>query len=485
MTIKELFSIFGKINWNQAKPDDLVQGVQSDSRKVQTGFVFVAVQGVNVDGHTHIEAAIQNGAIALVVESRRRVPSSYTGAVLEVLDSKIALAELLKNFYQRPEERLISIAVTGTNGKTSSAYMIEAILNEADIPCGVMGTIDHHFKAQKWASDLTTPDTVTFYQRLDEFSRCGAKAFVMEVSSHSLKQQRVPILFDVAVFTNLSRDHLDYHKTMEDYWQSKQLLFTDHLKPSGDVFAILNNDDSHVKYTRTPQGVVRLTIGVQNADFMFRVSNISLSGTTFSVTHQHREQCYQTSLIGLHNIYNLVGAIAVAQSLGVSSSICHRAIEKFSGVPGRLQKVLNSSQKHVFVDYAHTPDALLKSLATLKPMVTGQLICVFGCGGDRDRGKRPEMAKVAVQHADQVIVTSDNPRTEDPLSIIQEIIAGHSSSLVVEVDRAAAIERACRICGDNDVILVAGKGHEDYQIIGREKTHFSDVEQILKNLGAP
>lgn len=485
MTLKELFSIFGKIDWNESQPEDVVSGVQSDSRKIQSGFVFVALRGLTSDGHDHIEMAIQNGAIALVVETQSRIPRSFKGAVLQVLDSKIALGELLKNFYERPEERLISIAITGTNGKTSSSYMIEAILNEADIPCGVMGTIDHHFKSKKWASDLTTPDTVTFYQRLDEFSRLGAKAFAMEVSSHSLKQERVPILFDIAIFTNLSRDHLDYHKTMEDYWQSKQLLFTDHLKQSGDVFAILNNDDSHVKYTKTPKGVIRLTIGAQNADLTFKVTKSSLEGMEFSLNHQNKEYPYKTPMTGLHNVYNLVGAIAAAQALGITHQQCHRAIAKFAGVPGRLQKVLNARNKHVFVDYAHTPDALLKALTTLKALTPGQLICVFGCGGDRDRGKRPEMAKVAAQVAHQVIVTSDNPRTEDPQSIIADIVKGSPRPLETEVDRRQAIVRACNLCGEGDVVLVAGKGHEDYQIIGRDKIHFSDVEEVQNILGAP
>ncbi|MBY0315426.1 MAG: UDP-N-acetylmuramoyl-L-alanyl-D-glutamate--2,6-diaminopimelate ligase, partial [Bdellovibrionales bacterium] len=452
-------------------------------RKIQSGFVFVAVRGINSDGHDHIDMAVQNGAQALVVECADHIPENFKGAVLEVFDSKIILAELLKIFYERPEERMISIAVTGTNGKTSTSYMIESILNEASIPCGVIGTIDHHFQENRWVSDLTTPDTVTFYRRLDEFCRLGAKAFVMEVSSHSLKQRRVPILFDIAIFTNLSRDHLDYHKTMEDYWQSKQMLFTDHLKSSDDVFAILNNDDAHVKYTKTPKGVIRLTIGMQAADLLFQIKQTSLAGVEFSITHQNKIYSYKTMMTGLHNVYNWVGAIAAVLALGVSHSQIQRAVEKFPGVPGRLQKIPNRANKHVFVDYAHTPDALLKALTTLKEVTTGKLICVFGCGGDRDRGKRPEMAKVAAQVASTVIVTSDNPRTEDPQDIINQIIAGSEKSFLTEVDRAKAIEMACQLCTENDVVLIAGKGHEDYQIIGRDKLHFSDREEVLKFLG--
>lgn len=481
MKLDEVFSIFGRIEWNQSSPEQLVDSIEFDSRKISKNSIFVAVKGLHSDGHDHLASALQKGAIAIVVENRERVPSTYQGAVLVVLDSRWALQELLRIFYDRPEDKLIAIGITGTNGKTSSTYLIESILNEAELPCGVMGTIDHHFKNQKWTSELTTPDTVTFYQRLNDFCRLGAKAFVMEVSSHSLKQKRVPIQFDIAVFTNFTRDHLDYHQTMEDYFECKQKLFTEHLKKQGDVFAVLNSDDPMVSQVQIHPSAVSIKFGQGAVDFKFAVESTTLQGTQLVLTEKNQTWKYQIPLVGLHNVYNAIGAIVVARCLGVPHQLCQQALKKFRGIPGRLQKV--SPQKNIFVDYAHTPDALEKVLQTLRPLVShGKLICVFGCGGDRDRGKRPEMADAALRGADVTIVTSDNPRSEDPQKIIDEIIGDKKNSFISYVDRRQALQKACELCGNNDAVLVAGKGHEDYQIIGTEKRHFSDVEEIEKIL---
>ncbi len=487
MTLKNLLTLFGKIHWQQTSPDAVVSGVTSDSREVKPGFVFVAVRGVTRDGHDFFESAIRGGALALVVENRQKVPSSFSGVVVEVLDGALAYSQLLGEFYLHPEEKLISIGITGTNGKTSSSYLIEAILNSAGIPCGVMGTIDHHFQQQSWKSGLTTPDTATFYQRLQDFVDLGAKAYVMEVSSHSLKQNRVPTLFDVGLFTNFTRDHLDYHLTMDDYFASKEKLFTQHLKTNGDAYAILNADDEAVKKTRVSQTAQTWTFAQKGAaDFQYTLRTQDLSGCEFEVREKSNSFSYRTPMIGAHNVANCVGAIAVARGLGVSHEVCKQAMQNFSGVPGRLQRVPNTLNKNAFIDYAHTPDALEQVLTTLKTLQgSAQLITVFGCGGDRDRGKRPLMREVAEKFSSQVIVTSDNPRSEDPQAIIEDILQGKTSTKIMnEVDRYKALQKAVAISRPGDIILIAGKGHENTQTIGKDVFPFSDYDKIKELLNA-
>ncbi len=483
MTLQQLLTLFGKIHWQQTSPGLAVAGVTSDSRKVSTNFVFVAVRGVTSDGHDYLDAAIKNGACAVVVESRQHIPSNYTGVVVEVLDTALAYASLLSEFYSKPEEKLISIGITGTNGKTSTSYLIEQILNHASVPCGVMGTIDHHFKQKKWQSTLTTPDTATFFQRLTDFVSLGAKAYAMEVSSHSLKQKRVPTQFDVALFTNFTRDHLDYHQTMEDYFSSKQLLFTEHLKTQGDVFAVLNADDETVKNVRVFPRAQKWIFGqTPDCDFYYRIIKTSIDGMDFEISEKKSAPIsYHTSMVGAHNVANCVGAVAVARCLGVRHETCQQALRSFSGVPGRLQRVPNLHRRHVFVDYAHTPDALEKVLSSLRGIKSAKanLITVFGCGGDRDQGKRPLMREVAEAFSDQVIVTSDNPRSEDPQAIIAQIMAGTKSPQVTsEVDREKALQLAVQTSLPEDVIVIAGKGHEDYQIIGTQTLPFSDYDKM-------
>lgn len=484
MTLKQLLSIFGKIHWQKMSPDFMAKGVTSDSRKVEPGFVFVAVKGVSHDGHDFLEKAVQQGACALVVESTKQIPATFQGAILEVLDSALSYSSLLAEYYLHPEEKLLSIGITGTNGKTSSSYLIEKILNQAGLPCGVMGTIDHHFKAKTWKSELTTPDAATFYQRLQELNTLGAKAYAMEVSSHSLKQKRVPTRFDVALFTNFTRDHLDYHQTMEDYFASKEKLFTEHLKLDRDCFVVLNADDPMVNQVRYAAKAQKWTFGQSaQSDFSFLITKTDIQGMEFEVREKKSPPIkYKTTMIGKHNVENCVGAIAVARCLGIPHDVCQIAIQNFSGVPGRLQRVPNRHGRHVFIDYAHTPDALekvLQALNQLKP-ATAQLITVFGCGGDRDQGKRPLMRQVAQKYSTKVVVTSDNPRTEDPQKIIEQVLAGAADFNHLEsvVDREEAFKKALSLSHKNDILLIAGKGHEDYQIIGKQILPFSDFEKM-------
>ncbi len=492
MTLKNLLTFFGKIDWQQISPDFVPKGVTSDSRKVEPGFVFVAIKGVSSDGHNYLQKAIDQGACAVVVEAPQKIPSDFKGVTVQVLDSALAYASVLSEFYAHPEEKLISVGITGTNGKTSSSYMIEQILNWAQVPCGVMGTIDHHFKNHTWKSSLTTPDAATFYQRLQDFIFFGAKSYVMEVSSHSLKQKRVPTQFDITLFTNFTRDHLDYHPTMDDYFESKQKLFTDHLKQEGDVFAILNADDAKVKSVRVDRRAQKLTFGqTDDCDFTFKILQATVDGMQFEIREKtsggknssaNKTTKYKTSMIGEHNVANCVGSIAVARCLGITQETCKLALQQFNGVPGRLQRVPNKHRRHVFIDYAHTPDALEKVLQAVSNIKapSAQLITVFGCGGDRDQGKRPLMMQMAQKYSTHSVVTSDNPRSEDPQNIINQILAGGSSpaNTYSEVDRERAFRKALDLSHAEDILVIAGKGHEDYQIIGDSTLPFSDFEKM-------
>lgn len=474
--------VHGRLDWGNTSKTAAASGVFSDSRKVIPSSVFVATKGTTTDGHDYIDKAVALGAQVLVVEKRDKIPATFLGAVLEVLDTKWVLAELLSRYYSSPEEKMISIGITGTNGKTSSSYIIETLLNAAGVSCGVMGTINHHFKDKVWPTGLTTPDTETFFSRANDFVNLGARAFAMEVSSHSLHQKRVPIHFDVALYTNFTRDHLDYHKTMDEYFLSKQLLFTEQLKDKGDVFAVYNNDDPAVAKVKVAKNAQRITFGKQAADFQFTIQKMSIEGTEFTVNeHGKSTHNYYSPLIGEHNVYNVVGGIAVARALGISHDICQKAIKSFFGIPGRLQKVLAGQGAYTFVDYAHTPDALEKTIQTLRDVCKGnqKITVVFGCGGDRDPGKRPTMGQIAAQMADRVVVTSDNPRSEDPQKILEQIVAGiptkTKATVHAEVDRQKAIEFAVSTSKDSDVILIAGKGHENYQILKDKTIDFDDV----------
>jgi UDP-N-acetylmuramoyl-L-alanyl-D-glutamate--2,6-diaminopimelate ligase len=362
-----------------------------------------------------------------------------------------------------------------------------------------MGTIDHHLGSHRWDSGLTTPDPLTLHRRLSEFRALGASAAVFEVSSHALDQKRVEnIPFDVAVFTNLTRDHLDYHKTMENYFAAKQRLFADLLANSkkSPIYAIVNVDDDWGRRLRVADRARVWTFGQKNADFQFRVGRRDFSGTEFEVETPRGKETFKIPIPGLHNVYNATGALAVCVAAGASLSICQEALRDFNGVPGRLQRVPTKRDLHVFVDYAHTDDALRVVLSALQEVraaagTRNKIITVFGCGGDRDAGKRPLMAKAALEGSDQVLITSDNPRSEDPEKIIAECVAGLPSHVMgervwTEVDRRRAIGRALQSASSGDVILIAGKGHEEYQIVGSEKRPFSDVQVVkewLKQIG--
>lgn len=490
MKLQDLFSELtgGRIRGEAGVLEREVSGLTADARKATANGVFVAIRGTKADGHDHLPAAVAAGVIGVVVSSYEKVPANFTGSVLIVTDGRAALDHLAARFYGNPGSAMFCAGVTGTNGKTSTTYLIEHLLTKAGRPTGVIGTVDHHLGAQVWPSEMTTPDPISLQSRLRDFCDAGAKAVAMEVSSHALHQHRADAVpFDVGVFTNLTRDHLDYHPDMDSYFAAKSRLFTELLERSDKKsrFAVIRGDDSWGKKIRVPTGVTKWTFGTSfQSDFRYQVIKMDVRSTTFKLWSPWGAHDFVLPMPGEHNVQNAVGAIAAASAAGIPIEQSLRDLPSFGGVPGRLQLVRGVVSRAVFVDYAHTPDALQNVIATLQAARAAsdhefaRLWVVFGCGGDRDRGKRPEMAKVAAK-ADEVVVTSDNPRTEDPRAIIAEILTGippvERGRIKVEPDRAAAIKMALKDATPGDIILIAGKGHEDYQIIGETKHPFSDV----------
>lgn len=474
-------------------PEAEITAISCDSKTARLTDIFVAIRGHSQDGHRFLTEVCTRGVAAVVVEDESLIPQSFSGGVLKVPSTRLAVGELAARFYGDPARSLFCVGVTGTNGKTSTTYLIESILNELGLPTGVIGTVDHHLNGRHWPTSLTSPDPVTLQERLSEFCALGAKALAMEVSSQALDQDRTSsVPFDAAIFTNLTRDHLDYHKTMEDYFRAKEKLFRprNRVKP---LTAILNIDDEWTKKLELSQGVRRWTFGQTASDFQFEILNMSFSGTRFRLKTRQGGLEVMSPLLGLHNVYNAVAAIAAGIAAGASIETCVHAIERFTGVPGRMQAVPNKMGIHVLVDYAHTDDALSTALNALRSIrelsqSNSRILTVFGCGGDRDKGKRPLMGQAAVKGSDVVFVTADNPRSENPMTIISEILKGipdhkMNTSVVVEVDRRECIAKAIREAKTGDVVLIAGKGHEKYQIIGQRKYDMDDFEIAKSSLG--
>lgn len=485
MNLQHLFSVLPGV------PSDIFShleatGLFNDARKVIPGSVFVAIRGVKVDGHSFISDAISHGVLALVVEDKSLIPANFEGVVLQVPNSREALDLLASRYYADPGQELFCVGVTGTNGKTSVTYMTEAILNHGQIQTGVIGTVNHHLGNKVWASEMTTPDPIFLQKRLREFREEGARAVAMEVSSHALDQHRVDsVPFNTVIFTNLTRDHLDYHQTMENYLEAKQRLFTDLMwkTTKSPCFAIINTDDKYGRRLKVAEPANLWTYGSKDADFRFKIKRMDFALTHFEVTTPVGVGEVHLPMSGTHNVMNALAAIAAGMSAGMPLSLCCEALSSFTGVPGRLQSVPNNKNVSVFVDYAHSPDALENVLTALNKVrenlqSSARIWTIFGCGGDRDKGKRPLMAEMALKYSDEVVVTSDNPRTEDPQAIIQDIMAGIKSQekAHVIVDRKEAILETLKKVNEGDVVLIAGKGHEDYQIIGTQKFPFSDVE---------
>lgn len=493
MKLAQLFSSYSAYKMGESSLKD-VSSISVDSRNVDSQTVFVAVRGTHTDAHDFLPEVCSKQPVAVVVESEEQIPSDYQGAILTVSDSREALQKIASVFYDSPTDSLVCIGVTGTNGKTSVTYMVECILDEFGWPCGVLGTIDHHIKSHVWKTSLTTPNAIDLNRRLKEMKALGAKAVVFEVSSHALDQKRVDgVNFDVTVFTNLTRDHMDYHKDMPSYFKAKQRLFSEVLLASkkDQTYAVINSDSTYGAQIQVAAKAKPVYYGESAEDYKCKVTGQDIQSTEFELNHQGITYTVNLPMVGSHNAYNASAAIASCNSLGVSIETCVKALENFKGVPGRLERVDIDKNVNVFVDYAHTDQALASVLNTLLEIKTAkalpELITIFGCGGDRDKGKRPLMLESALNFSDKVYLTSDNPRTEEPMAIIEDCLTTDkynpkSSNVVVEVDRKKAIQRAIKDAPEGAVILVAGKGHEDYQIIGTEKIQFSDIDCIKESL---
>ncbi len=462
-------------------PDREFYHLRANSLMTGEGDAFIALKGSVTDGHRFIPDALMNGASLIICNSGSCAGIQGDVTFIEAPDTREGLARLLPVLYP-DARRLKLIGITGTNGKTTITYLMESILKTAGINPGVIGTINIRYNGISTESENTTPGPIELFEQLDVMGRGKVKACVMEVSSHSLDQERIMgLVYDCAVFTNLSQDHLDYHKDMETYFLAKKKLFTKtHL--SGK--AVINADDAYGKrlMAENPEA---LTYG-RDSDAAIRLRSLrSVPGGMIIVLSTPQEEILiRTHLLGDINGYNIMAAAGAAMALGIDRETIINGIEELEGVPGRMEPVRNSQGLNIIVDYAHTPDALNHALTSARAMTKGRLITVFGCGGDRDRAKRPLMGAIAAGISDLVIVTSDNPRSEDPQAIIDEILKGipDMTYVSVEPDRKEAIRLGIHSVMEDDCLIIAGKGHENYQLIGKEKTHFDDRECVLKCL---
>ena len=500
MRIREFLAI-DAIETAEGDLDQEVKGLCYDSRRLEAGEIFFAIPGEKSDGHQFIPQALRRGAAAVVFARAGDGPAPPTS--VRVRDVRRSLGLWAAHFYGRPSAQLRLVGVTGTNGKTTLTYLIESLCSAAALKPGVIGTINYRHSGRAVPSHHTTPEAPEIQGLLAEMAQSGVEVVAMEVSSHALAQQRVRGLdFDIAVFTNLSRDHLDYHKDMDDYFSAKASLFTDYLAASSKPkkAAVIYGEDQ-----RGRELLERLRSGdldvwsygeAPECDVHPLDVERDVGGLRGEIQARDRTIRFASPLIGAANLQNILGAVAVGRALGMDAAAIGAGIGRLEAVPGRLEKVGNDRGIAILVDYAHSPDALEKILDAVRPLTHGKLICVFGCGGDRDRGKRPLMGEIAARRSDLTVLTSDNPRTEEPLAILADVeegvrktgatklaakplgpaAGGGGAAYVVETDRRQAIRSAIAAAAPGDLVLIAGKGHEDYQILGVDKVHFDDRE---------
>ena len=489
--------------------DSEVTSITADSRTASAGSLFVAVRGLQQDGHRYIRQAVENGARAVLAEHwPDNVDSEdVRPSVVLVPNSRRALALAAANYYGQPSRKLLVAGVTGTNGKTTVTYVLESIIRAASKKVGVIGTVECRYAGRREPLEHTTPDAVLLEDQMAKMVDHGVTHLAMEVSSHALDQQRVAGLhFKVAGFTNLSQDHLDYHKTFDAYFEAKARLFSEFLRKSRarGRMAVVNVDDPYGEKILERWGGKALRVSLDpdsDADIVALNAKFGLVKTEATVRTSKGVWDIETSLIGRHNLSNVLIGMGMALAMGFSKARIIRGLRALERVPGRLELVPSEDGKMVFVDYAHTPDALEKTLHAVKALTEGRLIVVFGCGGDRDKEKRPLMGKAVAGRADLAIITNDNPRREAPAQIAAAVETGlqeggfsqadgavQAKQYTIELDRRAAIRKAVEWIRDGDVLIIAGKGHEDYQIIGAKKHRFDDREEtrrILAGLPPP
>jgi len=454
--------------------DFRVRGVSSNSKAVARNFIFVAIKGARQDGRVFIREAIERGARAVVsldIDDKGNDPKV---TFINVSDDRLALARLADAFYGHPSRKVKVIGITGTNGKTTVAYLLEALLKGSGFTTGVIGTISYRFKDEVIESKNTTPGPLELQAMLVRMSKAGVDFAVMEVSSHALDQQRVGgIDFTGAIFTNLTQDHLDYHVDLENYFCAKSKLFNG-LKASAQ--AVINNDDPYAARLKELTHAEVITYAIDNAaDVTARDINLSLGRSDFILKTPSGDLRISTPLIGRHNVYNILAAVSWGIRAGLNLTVMQKVLEKFELVPGRLEKIKNNRGLDIFIDYAHTEDALKNVISALRQVTFGRIIVVFGCGGERDKDKRPKMGRVVTELADYAIITSDNPRSEDPRVIAEDIKRGIAKgNYEIIIERRQAIVKSLSLACPGDVVLIAGKGHENCQIFKNTIVHFDD-----------
>jgi UDP-N-acetylmuramoyl-L-alanyl-D-glutamate--2,6-diaminopimelate ligase len=484
--VKLFQTVFGQM---VVTHDVMVQNIHYDSRKVERNDCFVAIRGARLDGHRFLGEAVQNGAKVIVIEDDAAYPDSlamHTGVVKVVVqNARQALARMAANYYGHPARKLMMIGVTGTNGKTTTTHLVKSILEANGEKVGLIGTIEYAIGAEKMQALHTTPESLELHGLLARMVNAGCTSVSMEVSSHALQQSRVHgIEFRAAVFTNLTQDHLDYHGTMENYFQAKKILFDE--LPEGSS-AITNADDPWGLQITASTKARTLRYGVEStADVRASNIDLSLKGISIDIEYGKMKHRVTSPLVGRFNVHNILAAYTTGKAIGVSEQALQQGIASLRAVKGRLERVDSPKGWTAIIDYAHTPDALQKCVRAVRELMSGgRIITVFGAGGDRDKTKRPLMGTVAASLSDLAIVTSDNPRTEDPQQIIRDVVAGipEPARVLQIVDRREAIRKATELARPGDVIVIAGKGHEEYQVIGTQKIPFSDravVEEFLR-----
>ncbi len=471
-----------------------VQAVTEDSRRANPGTVFVAIKGQHHDGHEFLERAEAQGAAAVVIQTERSgvgkpVWESSSLPVVGVENSREALGLLAAQLNGIPSAHLRMIGVTGTNGKTTVTHLVKSLLESQHFQVGLLGTVGYVFGNERRVASHTTPASVELQEMLAQMVLAGVDVAVLEVSSHALALDRVAgCEFDIVVFTNLTQDHLDFHQTMEEYFQAKLRLFREYVsskQKTSPKRALVNVDDPYAQKVIQGCDIPLWTFGIHSsADIQAENIHLSLKGTSFTVSSPHGSFQVNSHLVGEHNVSNMLAAVGVGLEIGIAPSQIEQVLNSVTQVPGRFERVDEGQSFSVVVDYAHTDDALSRLLEAAQAIKSGRILTVFGCGGDRDAGKRPKMGQVAAKQSDIVILTSDNPRTENPREIILDIEEGikclpPTDRGVYEVipDRAEAIRFAINAAHADDLVLIAGKGHEDYQILGTEKIHFDDREE--------
>jgi UDP-N-acetylmuramoyl-L-alanyl-D-glutamate--2,6-diaminopimelate ligase len=473
-----------------------ITGISYDSRKTGRGHLFVAMPGEHTDGHDYIEDAVKRGAAAVIHETGKIFNAAPGPSVtfIRVRDSREALSIASCNFHGNPSSKLTLIGITGPNGMTTTSYLLKSILESWDKRVGLIGTIQYMIGADAYEATHTTPESPEFQGLLDKMLSSGVSHVICEVSSHALAQHRVDgASFKAGIFTNFTRDHLDFHGTMENYFTIKESLFTELL--ASDGYSIINSDDLYgrrliASLGRGDRENHRIyTYGLEEqADIAAADINNSSGGLRFKIRMYGRNHHVVSPLMGLPNVYNILSAAGASAALGVPWDIIVEGVRKAGTVRGRFERVDSGQNFLAIVDYAHTEDALERLIFTARGLTSGRIVTVFGCGGDRDRGKRPVMGSIATRLSDFVVLTSDNPRSEDPDAIISEIASGaERKNYLIEPDRAEAIRRAVLMAGCNDVILIAGKGHENYQEIKGKRLPFNDrevLERAIKQLTA-